>query len=100
MSTWNHIPILTDALAAEGNPEDKWYSYITQTDQDNVLDYYLQQLPAYGWEIAWVTPNENGGYIIYREDIFEDFIYIFEDKEHKLTFVKIYISRGSPSRNP
>ena len=97
MSVWNRLPILPDALAADGLPEDRWYSYITPTDQDEVLDYYLQQLPVYGWEIPWVTPNDHEGYIIYRENAL-DFIYIFEDGD--LTYVDIWLSTGSPSLNP
>jgi len=96
MALWNHIPILPDALAAEGRPEDRYYRYITHTDQDKVMDYYLQQLPRYGWEVDWVSPNDHGGYIIYRKEIF-DFIYIYEDGD--LTFVTIFLSSGSPSLN-
>jgi len=97
MSLWNHIPILPDALAAEGRPEDRWYSYTTHTDQDIVLDYYLQQLPLYNWEIEFVSPNDKGGYIIYRKNVL-DFIYIFEDGD--LTFIEIFLSTGSPSLYP
>lgn len=97
MAFWNRLPILSDALAADGVPEDRWYSYITHTDQDTVLDYYLEQLPRYQWEISWITPNDHGGYIIYRENVL-DFIYIFEDGD--LTYIDIWLSTGSPSLNP
>jgi hypothetical protein len=99
VSMFHHIPIRSDAVAAEGQPEDRWYSYVTVVDQDLVLDYYLQKLPSYGWEIDWVSPNDKGGYIIYRKNIL-DFIYIFEDKDRELTFVEIFLSTGSPSLNP
>lgn len=99
MSFWNHIPIRSDALAAEGRPEDRWYSYVTHTDQDLVLNYYLQKLPSYGWEIDWVSPNDHGGYIIYRKNVL-DFIYIFADEDRGMTFVEIFLSSGSPSLNP
>src|ERR1044071_656830 len=98
MSVWNHIPILPDASSAEGKPEDRWYSYGTQSDQDKVLEYYLQQLPRYQWEIDWISPNDKGGYIIYRKNVL-DFIYIFEDKDWGVTFVEIFLSTGSPSIN-
>jgi hypothetical protein len=99
MSIWNRIPILPDALSAEGLPEDRWYSYVTHSDQDKVLDFYIQQLPRHKWEISWISPNDHGGYIIYRRDVL-DAIYIFEDKDRDLTFVEIWISTGSPSLNP
>jgi hypothetical protein len=99
MSVWNRIPILPDASSAEGKPEDRWYSYVTKSDQDKVLEYYLQQLPRYRWEIDWISPNDDGGYIIYRRNVL-DFIYIFEDKDRGVTFVEIFLSTGSPSLNP
>jgi hypothetical protein len=99
MSRWNRLPILPDALSADGIPEDRWYIYVTHSDQDKVLDYYLQQLPRYKWEISWITPNDNGGYIIYRKDLL-DFIYIFEDRDRDLTFVELWLSTGSSSLNP
>jgi hypothetical protein len=99
MSVWNRIPILPDASSAEGRPEDRWYSYVTHSNQDTVLDYYVQQLPRYRWEIDWVSPNDNGGYILYRKNVL-DFIYIFEDKDRDVTFVEIFLSTGSPSLNP
>lgn len=99
MSIWHRIPIRSDALAAEGRVEDRWYTYVTEADQDLVLEYYLQRLPSNGWEIDWVSPNDEGGYIIYRKNIM-DFIYIFEDEGRNLTFVLIFLSTGSPSLNP
>jgi hypothetical protein len=99
MSLWHHIPIRSDAVAAEGQLEDRWYTYVTQTDQDLVLKYYLQRLPSSGWEIDWVSPNDHGGYIIYRKNVL-DFIYIFEDEERGVTFVEIFLSTGSPSLDP
>jgi hypothetical protein len=99
LSVWNRIPILPDASSAEGRPEDRWYSSVTHSNQDTVLDYYVQQLPRYRWEIDWVSPNDNGGYIIYRKNVL-DFIYIFEDKDRDVTFVEIFLSTGSPSLNP
>ena len=99
MSLWNRLPILPDALAAEGRLEDRWYSYVTEVDQDLVLNYYLQKLPSYGWQIDWVSENDNGGYIIYRKNVL-DFIYIYEDQERGVTFVDIFLSTGSPSLNP
>ena len=99
MSLWHNIPIRSDAVAAEGQVEDRWYTYVTPTDQDLVLNYYLQRLPSIGWEVDWVSPNDHGGYIIYRKNVF-DFIYIFEDEERGVTFVDIFLSTGSPSLNP
>jgi hypothetical protein len=69
LSLWHHIPIRSDAVAAEGRVEDRWYTYVTHADQDLVLDYYLQRLPSSGWEIDWVSENDKGGYIIYRKNI-------------------------------
>lgn len=97
MSIWNNIPILSDALAGESQVEDRFYRYITHTSQDEVLDYYLEQLPHYNWDIDWVSPNDEGGYIIYRKNIL-DWVYIFEEGD--LTFVNIFLSSGSPSLNP
>ena len=94
VSIWNNIPILPDALAGEGLPEDHYYRYITNTDQEKVLDYYLQQLPLHNWEIDWVSPNDKGGYIIYRKNAW-DFIYIYEEGD--LTFVEIGLTASSPS---
>lgn len=62
-----------------------------------MLEYYRRQLPSYGWEIPWITPNDHGGYIIYRDGVL-DFIYIFEQDD--LTFVLIWIAASSPSMNP
>ena len=97
MSLWHNLPILADALAGELQVEDRYYRYITHTSQDEVLDYYLEQLPRYNWDIDWVSSNDEGGYIIYRKSI-SDWIAIFEEGD--LTFVIIFLSRGSPSRNP
>jgi hypothetical protein len=99
VSVFHHIPIRSDALAAEGQPDDRWYSYVIDVDQDLVLDYYLERLPSNGWEVDWVSPNDHGGYIIYRKDVL-DFIYIYEDEERGLTFVEIFLSTGSPSLAP
>ncbi len=99
VSLFHHIPIRFDAVAAEGQPEDRWYTYVTEVGQDLVLDYYLQRLPSNGWEIDCVSENDHGGYIIYRKNVL-DFIYIFEDKERSVTFVEIFLSTGSPSLNP
>lgn len=95
MAKWNNLPIMSDALAAEADTQ--YYRYITEMDQDKVLEYYLQQLPRYHWEVEWVSPNDHGGYIIYRKSYF-DFIYIFEDRD--LTFVTLILSSSSPSLNP
>ena len=94
VSIWNNIPILPDALAGEGLPEDYYYRYVTNMSQEEVLDYYLQQLPLYNWEIDWVSPNDKGGYIIYRKNSW-DFIYIYEDGD--LTYVEIGLTASSPS---
>lgn len=91
MALWHEIPIRSDALAADGPAEERWYTYVTETDQDLVVKYYLDRLPAAGWEIDWVSPNDQGGYIIYRKNVL-DFIYIFEDQERGLTFVDIFLS--------
>ncbi|MCQ3936605.1 MAG: hypothetical protein DPW18_06115 [Chloroflexi bacterium] len=99
VSLFHNIPIPSDAVAAEGQPKDRWYVYVTEVDQDIVLEYYLQRLPAIGWEIDWVSENDKGGYIIYRKNVL-DFIYIYEDQERSLTFVDIFLSTGSPSLNP
>ena len=99
VSLFHNIPIRSDAVAADGQPEDRWYSYITEVSQDLVLDYYLQRLPSRGWEVEWVSENDKGGYIIYRKNVL-DFIYIFEDQERGLTFVEIFLSTSSPSLNP
>jgi hypothetical protein len=99
VSLFHNIPIRSDAKGAEGQPEDRWYSYVIEVDQDLILDYYLQRLPSIGWEIDWVSENDKGGYIIYRKDVL-DFIYIFEDSERGLTFVDIFLSTGSPSLSP
>ena len=94
VSIWNNIPILPDALAGEGLPEDHYYRYITNTSQEKVLDYYLQQLPLHNWEIDWVSPNDKGGYIIYRKNAW-DFIYIYEEGD--LTYIEIGLTASSPS---
>jgi len=99
VSAFHHIPIRSDAVGAEGQPEDRWYTYVTEVDQDLILDYYLQRLPSVGWEIDWVSENDHGGYIIYRKNVL-DFLYIFEDEERGVTFVEIFLSTGSPSLNP
>ena len=99
VSLFHKIPIRSDAVGADGQLEDRWYIYVTEVDQDLVLDYYLQRLPSTGWEIDWVSENDEGGYIIYRENVL-DFIYIFEDHELGVTFVEIFLSTGSPSLNP
>lgn len=99
VSKWHNIPIRSDALAAEGGVEERWYTYVTEADQDLVLDFYLEKLPPIGWEIDWVSPNDQGGYIIYRKNVL-DFIFIFEDQERGLTIVSIFLSTGSPSLNP
>ena len=99
VALFHHIPIRSDAIAAEGKPEDRWYTYVTEVDQDLVLDYYLQRLPSNGWEIDWVSENDKGGFIIYRKNVL-DFIYVFEDEERGVTFVEIFLSTGSPSLNP
>jgi hypothetical protein len=96
MARWHHLPIPPDAQSAEGKPEERFYSFVTKSDQDQVLDYYLEQLPRYGWEIDWVSPNDEDGYIIYRKEVL-DFIYIYENDD--LTFVNIFLSTGSPSLN-
>lgn len=86
-------------MAAEGQPEDRVYTYITEVNQDLVLNYYLQKLTSYGWEIDGFSENDKGGYIIFRKNVL-DFIYIYEDQERGVTFVHIFLSTGSPSLNP
>ena len=99
LSVWNHIPIRSDAIAGKEELEGYVYTYTTEVDQDLVLDYYLQRLPARGWDVNLVSPNTEGGYIIHREG-YIDFIYIFEDKERSVTFVEMLLSFSSPSLNP
>ena len=97
MARWHNLPIMHDAVAAEGEPDDRVYIYVTHADQDEVLQYYLVQLSRYGWEIDWTSPNDREGYIIYRKNVL-DFIYIFEQGD--LTFVNMFLSTSSPSLNP
>lgn len=88
---------MPNALSAEGLPEERVYTYVTHSGQERVLDFYMEELPRLGWEVDWVSPNDEGGYIIYRKDVL-DFIYISEQGD--LTFVTIFLSPGSPSLNP
>ena len=89
MPLWCNVPIPREAIAAESVETCRWYSFITTLDQDAVLDYYLLYLPYYDWDVDWISPNDNGGYIIYREGIF-DFIYIYEDGGY--THVDIFLA--------
>ena len=97
VSPADHFPILSDAVSVEGILVGRWYSYTTATDQEQVLEYYRQQLPLYHWDIAHVVyPNDHLGYIIYRQK-YSDFIYIYEDQDLSLTYVEIFLSPDSPS---
>ena len=84
------------AIAGEEAGE-RFYSYIIATSQERVRDYYLEQLPRYCWTVDWVSSNDRGGYIIYRQNVF-DFIYIFQVEG--ITYVHIFLSAYSPSLNP
>lgn len=96
VTVWHHLPIMPGAIAGDELGE-RFYDYITQESQDEVLDFYLQKLPQSGWVIDWISPNDEGGYIIYRQS-YLDFIYIYEESD--VTRIMIFLSTGSPSLEP
>ncbi|MCB9135597.1 MAG: hypothetical protein H6636_09230 [Anaerolineales bacterium] len=96
VTVWHHLPIMPGAIAAE-EMGDRGYEYIIAVGQDDVLDFYLQKLPMSGWAIDFVTPNDKGGYIIYRQN-YLDFIYFYESDG--VTHIVIFLSTASPSLVP
>lgn len=95
MAQWQGLPIMPGAVAGDEEVEGALYHYVIELEQVKVKGYYVSQLPYYGWEVDFVTPNDKGGYIIYRKGYF-DFIYIYE--QDGLTHVMIFLSASSPSR--
>ncbi len=87
LASWEGIPIMPGALAGEVIVICRIYQFVTLTDQDEVLAFYLDVLPQHNWPIDFVTPNEEGGYFIYRKGYFLDFFSIHE--EGGLTWVLI-----------
>ncbi len=75
------------AIAGEEIIPDRVYYFITKATQEEVRDYYLQTFPQYGWDFDLILPNDEGGYIMYRDCCF-DFLYIYESDG--LTHVQIW----------
>jgi hypothetical protein len=96
MALWHRLPIIRSAVSAEEIGERGGYYYITTASQDEVKQFYINKLPAYHWMIDFISPNDYGGYIIYRQGYF-DIIYIYE--ENGYTHVLILLAASSPSRN-
>ena len=77
LKIWKGLPIMPGALAGKETAPDRMYYFITKASQDEVKDYYLEVLPDYGWVSDLILPNDESGYIVYRDCCF-DFLYIYE----------------------
>ena len=77
LSNWKGLPIMPGAVAGVVLDPDRVYYFITKASQEEVRDYYLKVLPQYGWVTDLITPNDEGGYIVYRNCCL-DFFFIYE----------------------
>ena len=75
---------------------DAFYHYVAKVTQEEVLYYYVSQLPKHGWTVDPILPNDKGGYIIYRKSSL-DFIYFYQVAD--LTDILIWLSPESSMRN-
>jgi hypothetical protein len=85
--------------ARAGETGETFYMYITEASVDDVLAYYVQTMPKYGWKFVDTIPledvkeigvtQENDGYTLYL-GFSIGFIFIY--REGDLTHVDIVLN--------
>ena len=57
LAEWSGIPIMPNAIAGESG--EPYYLYITEASPEEVLQYYFETLPKYGWEFVDTLSEDN-----------------------------------------
>jgi hypothetical protein len=66
LAEWSKIPVMPNAMAGETG--ETFYMYITKTSVDDVLAYYVQTMPKYGWKFVDTIPLEDVKEVAVTED--------------------------------
>jgi len=77
VSSWNGIPIMSDAIL--GEEKEDGYSYSIKAAAEQVQDYYDTEMPKIGWKFFATGRGETGSLLLmYQKDEKTTTVSIFE----------------------